>query len=365
MKMQPFTGLMRGMGIGGWLTNFKRIKLLPEEWRLVLTPGDFEHFEKYITREDVKRIAGFGMDHIRLAFDQVVFEDYDRPFHYRESSFKYIDRFLDWAEKEKINVILNLHKAIGNYCDFAEKNSLMNDNNLQERFIAFWLEFEKRYHNTDLVFELLNEVTDDTNENWNKLAVKSVNEIRKRNSQRKIIIGSARWNSVDCLHDLCLSDDPYVYYTFHFYKLHEFTHQRGIIAGDNYIYNMEMAYPGKMELYRENRRYFKKDTQDLDKYERYDYSFLRDCFRPAVDFLNAHPDKKIYFGEFGTIRHCPLLYRENWMRDMISLAKEQGIAYSVWNYLSTPYDCNKFSLVDDDNREIVSRTMLKIIRGEI
>ena len=366
MTMQVFEGYMRGMGIGGWLTNFKRIRIMPEEWRLVLTPGDFEHFERYITREDVKRIAGFGMDHIRLAFDQIIFEEYDKPFHYRESSFKYIDRFVEWADKEKINVVLNLHKAIGNYCDFAEKSSLMHDKEPQDRFVALWLEFEKHYHNnTALVFELMNEVTDKNNDNWNKVAERTIKAIREKNATRKIIIGGGQWNSVSCLDDLYTTNDPNVIYTFHFYTLNEFTHQRGILAGDNQILNREMAYPGSMEPYRENRRYLKRDMGDLDKYERFDYIYLRDHFQPAVDFLKKNPDKKLYFGEFGTIRHCPLLYRENWMRDMIGLAKEHGISYSVWNYLSTPYDGNRFSLVDDDYREIISKTMLKIIRGEM
>ena len=39
--------------------------------------------------------------------------------------------------------------------------------------------------------------------------------------------------------------------------------------------------------------------------------------------------------------------------------------YCVWNYLSTPNDGNRFSLVDDDNRRIVSEEMAKIIRGEV
>ena len=39
--------------------------------------------------------------------------------------------------------------------------------------------------------------------------------------------------------------------------------------------------------------------------------------------------------------------------------------YSVWNYLSTPYDCNRFSLVTDDERRIVSPEMLRIIQGHV
>lgn len=362
--MKPFDGYMKGMGIGGWLTNFKRIRLLPPEWRFVLTPGDFEHFENYIMREDVKRIAGFGMDHIRLAFDQIVFEDYDNPFTYRESSFGYIDKFLEWCDKEKINVILNLHKAVGNYCDFTEANSLMKDDGLQQRFIELWLQFEKRYHDLDMPFELLNELTDRDNSDWNKLAIRTIKEIRKLNPKRKIIIGGGRWNSVDCLKELHVFDDDNVIYTFHFYTLHEFTHQRSILNRNVAIYNREMPYPGDMERYRDSRRFLGEEMGDLDMYERFDYTYLRDHFQPAIDFLNSNPGKHLYLGEFGTIRHCPLQYRENWMRDLIYLAQMSGIAYSVWNYLSTPYDGNRFSLVDDDRRQMVSERMLRIIRGE-
>ena len=53
------------------------------------------------------------------------------------------------------------------------------------------------------------------------------------------------------------------------------------------------------------------------------------------------------------------------MRDVISILKENGMPYCVWNYLSTPNDGNRFSLVDDDSREILSEEMAKIIRGEI
>ena len=52
------------------------------------------------------------------------------------------------------------------------------------------------------------------------------------------------------------------------------------------------------------------------------------------------------------------------MRVVISLLRENGIQYCVWNYLSTPNDGNRFSLVDDDSRKILSRRMLEIIRGE-
>ena len=52
-----FKGFERGMGIGGWLTNYKRFNVLPDKWRMKITVGDMEHFRSYITEADVKNIA--------------------------------------------------------------------------------------------------------------------------------------------------------------------------------------------------------------------------------------------------------------------------------------------------------------------
>ena len=91
-----FSECRRGMGIGGWLTNYKRFNVLPNAWRGPLSPGDFEHFETYITEQDVRNIASFGMDHIRLGFDQIVLEE--APGVYRERTFRLLDAFAAWCE---------------------------------------------------------------------------------------------------------------------------------------------------------------------------------------------------------------------------------------------------------------------------
>ena len=96
-----------------------------------------------------------------------------------------------------------------------------------------------------------------------------------------------------------------------------------------------------------------------------DIQCLRDFLQPAIEFAQKHPDRALWCGEFGTIRHADIRWRENWMRDVITILLENGISYCVWNYLSTPNDGNRFSLVDDDNRKILSENMAKIIKGDI
>lgn len=357
-----FVGFEKGMGIGGWLTNYKRFNVLPDQWRGPLSPGDFEHFDTYITQDDVRNIASFGVDHIRVGFDQIVLEE--KPGVYRERIFRLIDNFVDWCDEANVNVVLNLHKAIGNYCDIKEDVSLMDDAGLQDRFVALWLEFERRYHDRpDVAFELLNEVRDIDPKLWNDLAQRTVEGIREKNPTRKIIIGGTSWNSAGALKHLRLFDDDNIIYTFHVYCPFEFTHQRGVLQAGPLYYNRKMAYPSDIEPYRDYRRFVHGDKNPYPNDQRVDKEWMRKRMQPAFDFVKAHPDKILWCGEFGTIRHCRMEYRENWMRDVISLLKEHEIPYSVWNYLSTPNDGNRFSLVDDDTRAILSPRMLRIIQG--
>ena len=362
--MHPFIGFEKGMGIGGWLTNYKRFNCLPQERRLCLTVGDYEHFENYITEKDVRYIRSLGMDHIRLGFDQIVVEE--RAGVLRENIVAVMERFVGWCEKYGLHIVFNLHKAVGNYCDIAEAVSLMDDAALQERFVLLWETLEERFADKPAIaFELLNEVRDVAPEKWNRLAEKTVAAIRKKNKTRKIILGSTCWNAAHTLKDLRVFDDGNVVYTFHVYEPFAFTHQRGVLMPDPLYYNREMPYPADIERYRDYERVVHGDEHAFENYDRMDCRYMEDVLAPAAAFIARHPDKILWCGEFGTIRHCRLAWRENWMRDVITFLKKHEIPYCVWNYLSTPNDGNRFSLVDDDTRKILSRNLAEIIKGNV
>lgn len=326
-----WSGFRRGIGIGGWLTNYKRFNVLPQDKRLVLTEGDYAHFDSYITEQDVERIKLWGFDHIRLGFDQIVLEE--APGRYRDRTFRKIDDFISWCRRHDVHVVLNLHKAIGNYCDIPEKVQLLDSEELQARFIALWVEMERRYHDfPDLAFEILNEVRDVPPEKWNALADRTLKAIRKMNPTRWVVIGSSCWNSASKLRDLRVWDDDRVVYTYHMYDPYMFTHQRGVLQASPLFSNAEVAYPGREETFR----------------------FLA----PAAEWVAAHPGKILWNGEFGTIRHMVPTARVSYMRDVVRFCQEHGMPYCVWNYLSTPNDGNRFSLVDDDTRDFLSDELL-------
>ena len=352
VEAATWPGFEHGMGIGGWLTNYKRFNVLPEKVRLELNEGDFEHFDTYITEADIERIKRWGFDHIRLGFDQIVLEE--TPGKYRERTFRKIDEFISWCGKHQLNVVLNLHKAVGNYCDIQEKVQLLDDATLQNRMLALWKEIERRYHDfPGLAFEILNEVRDVDPEKWNDLAERSIKAIREVNPERWIVIGPTCWNNPPALAHQRVWDDPKVVYTFHMYTPHGFTHQRGVLQAGQLRRNREARYPDVNR----NRLVDRKDVRPFDR------SYLADCLKPAFDFAAAHPEKILWLGEFGSIRHAPERSRVAYMTDVISLCREHGIPWCVWNYLSTPNDGNRFSLVDDDTREFLSDELLDACLG--
>lgn len=361
--MKEFKGFQKGMGIGGWLTNYKRFHVLSADKMNVLTIGDKEHFNTYITEKDVHNIAKMGFDHIRLGFDQVVLQDENG--NYREENFILIDNFIKWCEKYSLNVVLNLHKAIGSYCDVQTDKDLLEDKFLQQRFIDFWLYFEQRYSSKkQIVFELLNEVKDVNPLLWNNLYKQTIKAIREHNQDRKIIVGTINWNDPNNLKDLEVLEDENVIYTFHFYAPFEFTHQRGVLQHNTCLYNRDMPYPtDDIARYVDYRKTFGPDGI-YDNFTKMDKEYIYHALKPAKDFIKANPDKILWCGEFGNIRHAKLFWREAWFKDVISFLKENEIPYSVWNYLSTPNDGNRFSLVDDDNRKILSRGLRKILLGK-
>ena len=364
-EAKDWPGFTRGMGIGGWLTNYKRFNVLPEHHRLPITIGDLEHFDSYITEKDIANIKSMGFDHVRLGFDQIVLEE--SPGKYRERTFRKIDDFIGWCEKHGLNMVLNLHKAVGNYCDIQEKVELLDDKGLQDRFVALWLEFERRYHDKPgLAFELLNEVRNVDPEKWNRLADRTLKAIREQNPNRWVVIGSTCWNSPGTLDKLKIWDDDKVVYTFHMYAPFEFTHQRGVLQAGPLYYNRTLEYPTKdVERYRGYHRLhgnagggYGPEVKEINK------QILRNNMHGAHMFTKNHPDKILWNGEFGTIRHAPPASRVAYMHDVVVTCKEWGIPWCVWNYLSTPNDGNRFSLVDDDTRKILSPELLKACLGE-
>ena len=129
--MMDKVSLKIGINLGGWISQYPVY--------------DDQHFRTFITVKDIKRIANWGLDHVRLPVDYPLLEDDDHPGVYKESGFDYIESCLAWCEKAGLRLILDLHKAPGFAFDALDKSSLFVSPDLQARFLGLWEAITRRF----------------------------------------------------------------------------------------------------------------------------------------------------------------------------------------------------------------------------
>lgn len=333
--MSRLSGYRAGINLGLWLSQNNG--------------KSDEHFATFITRNDIARIASWGMDHVRLPVDYFTFEDDANPAIYKEEALFYVDQCLAWCKEFGLNMILDLHAApgfvfYGTHPDVnnavvisgAPANTLFLDESLQQRFFNIWRMFARRYsgEGNHLIFELMNELVWDSTEPWNRLWLKTVAAIRDIDPQRTIVIGGNRNNDCSELKNLALTDDPGVVYTFHIYEPGMFTHQRSAWIPYLANYPKPIAYPFALEDHREFFQAFDQMglVPPLYRREQFGRDFLYDALEPARRFM-AETGKELFCGEFGVCANCDIQSSIRWFEDITSLFAEMGIGHTVWNYI--------------------------------
>lgn len=328
-------GFMAGANLGHWISQYEN-------------HGNKEHWDNYIIASDFAQMRSWGMDHVRLPVDYPMFERDDAPGQYLEEGLHYIDWALEQCRRNGLNLVLDLHKTPGFFFfdnKEAGKNDLFNSPAKQERFLNIWRMFAKRYagEGDNLAFELLNELVCEDSLPWNALWPKAVAAIREISPKRKIVVGSNRWNSVDELKNLTLTDDPNVVYNFHCYAPIVFTHQRAPWESWLMEYQTSVVYPVPVE---EHRVFLEKHNPTfLGKYKVIDRAAMADILRPAAEFIAAH-QRPLYCGEYGVIANADLGSTVRWLDDITSIFNELGIGHAVWSYRG-------FAKVTDANRRPV------------
>ena len=312
--------LNRGINLGGFLSQCEHSE---------------EHYDTFILKEDIERIASLGFDHVRLPIDYEVFE-YDNGYVKKEG-FDRVRNVIEWAKEYKLNIILDLHKAYGydfNNAGDETKNNLFSSWELQGRFVTLWSRIISEYGEYDHVaFELLNEVVEKENaEAWNSLIRKTVKEIRKVAPTAPIIYGGIQWNSVKTLKLLDMPMDENIIFTFHFYEPLLFTHQKAhwVAAMDP---DQTVYYPKDMGYF---IKYSKKlgyqgEAVVLAKSENMGEEFITEMIEEAiVSAKNA--GVTLYCGEFGVIDQAPIEDTLRWFKDVDKVFRKYDIGCAVWSY---------------------------------
>ncbi len=333
--MSRLEGFKAGVNLGHWLSQ---------------NGGNWSdaYLTSFITREDIERIASWGMDHVRLPVDYPLIEDDNNPGVYREEGLAYIDRCLGWCKACGLNMILDLHEAPGysffnaNESDRADafggdkSNSMFTDETLKLRFIGIWRMFAERYRaeGRNLAFELLNEIVLQDTDPWNALWLRTLGEVRSIDLDRTIIIGSNRNSDASELEHLALTEDNGVVYTFHFYEPGIFTHQRSPFIPYLADYPVPVTYPFTRTQHQAFFDAFAAQGMVPESYRRenFDRSFLEALLEPVTAF-RQRTGKEIFCGEFGVNEYADHESTVRWYRDFVGLLNGMGIGHTAWSYV--------------------------------
>jgi len=287
----------------------------------------------YITRADFDTIAAMGFDHVRIPVDEV--QLWDSLGTRDAESFGLLHQAVGWAFAANLRVIVDLHIIRSHYFN-AAVNPLWTDPAEQEKLVNFWRQLSAelvQYPNDKLAYEILNEAVADNPQDWNNLLAKVLADIRTREPQRVVVVGSNRWQIPDTFPDLKIpGNDRNIILSFHFYTPMTLTHH---LAPWTAVaeYTGPVNYPGWIV----DTLYYKDlSAGTVDVMRRYangyfDREVLEKAMSPAIKTA-AEMKLPLYCGEYGVYPTIPEELRLRWYSDVCSIFNENKIAFSHWCY---------------------------------
>ncbi len=326
-----------GINLGGWLSQYEYLAAQP------LTEQSLDaHFHSFITESDIRQIADWGFDHVRLPVSGYLLFNQDTQ-KLNPIPLQYIDQCVTWCSNYHLNLVLDLHDLWGNvYGAMDVPMPLLTSADLQNNFFMIWTQLTEHFKGINkitLLFELLNEVSDASCYLWNRLYKRTIKALREIDQKRWILIGSNCQNSVAYLNQLDLIDDPAVFYNFHYYEPQVFTHQKAHFSEEMTEYNQTVTYPGNISSFRD---YLKKHPQYHSKYafvedeENNDHALMEKLLKHAIDFVQ-YSQAQLYCGEFGVINSAPPQEAVKWIADVCSILESHQIGHALWNYKSLDF----------------------------
>ena len=303
-----------------------------------------EERENFLKKEDIKNIANYGFDHVRLPIDEEQMWDENGVRH--DDAFLIMTNCIDWCAENNLRVIVDLHILRSHHFN-AEEKPLWTDPAEQEKFYNFWRDLSKtlsKYPNSLVAYELMNEAVADDPDDWNKLIANAVKAIRETEPNRTIVIGSNKWQQVQTFDVLKVPEnDKNILLSFHFYEPFLLTHWHASWTNQK-NYTGPVHYPGVILTQEEfdNLPDDMKEPAQRWVGKEFNKVWIQEQWQKPIQKAKEL-GLPLYCGEFGIITGPPKEDMLRWYQDMIDLFEENNIGYANWNYKS-----GSFGLIDGD-----------------
>lgn len=208
---------LRGVNLGGWFVwegwIFGNGILHTESTMLArlqkqIGKGETDAFEQqvyehFITEADIQRISAAGFNCVRVPLHHRLF---DSP-----RGFELLDHLMDWCEKHRVYVVLDLHAAPGGQsglfmADPAEpRDRLWVSRESQDKTVDLWRKIAGRYGKRKYLagYDLLNEPAPPSGEALAALYQRIIEAIRAVDADHMIILEGAKFST-----DFSMFDKP-------------------------------------------------------------------------------------------------------------------------------------------------------------
>ncbi|MFW5980505.1 MAG: glycoside hydrolase family 5 protein [Halanaerobiaceae bacterium] len=271
-----------------------------------------------VNKKELDMLKEMGFNYVRIPTDYRFWIHDHEYFYPDESILEYIDSYLEACKKRELHMCLNIHRAPG-YCinrNDLEIHNLWEDEIAQEAFAFQWETFAERYKdvsNKYLSFDLVNEPAQIgeygmTRDKHEKVIRKTFNAIKSIDSERVIQIDGLGGGNIP-MPELADLD---VIQCARGYQPMALSHYKAD-WWDGYKGLSEPEYPG-LEW---NNKVWNKET-------------IRKFYQPWLELEKK--GVKVFIGEFGCFNKTPNDVALCWFEDLLSLFKEFGWGYSLWNF---------------------------------
>lgn len=211
--------LLRGIGLGGWLVpegymlhipGFGSPKSIHDLIQNLIGEANTEQFYQlyranYVAEKDIRQIAEWGFNSIRLPFNYRMLSPEDQPGVYLEEGFVVIDSLIAWCKRYNLYVILDMHCApggqnAGNISDSDGTARLWTERANQDRTVDIWLKIAQRYANEEWIlgYDLLNETvlpSGHSNLELRNLYLRLCQTIRQVDNNHIIFLEGSDWGN--------------------------------------------------------------------------------------------------------------------------------------------------------------------------
>ena len=314
--------LCHGINLSGWFAQ-------------VYEPRGYtkEHFQDWVTVDDIALIKSMGFDHVRLSVNPEPMMRHNMADHLPPEYLGYLDAAVKMILDHGLAVIIDMHPE----GDFKQR--LVQHDDFVEQFSDYWRAIARHYSTYDpemVFFEVLNEPEFRDRYRWAGVQAKLANSIREGAPQHTIIAAGANWSDVEDLVTMVPLPDPNVIYNFHFYDPHTFTHQ-GATWGTNYWhFESKLAYPATLADVQKTAA-LEPDPGNRLTILRYALDHW-DANRISVEIGQAAEWAKrwnvpLTCNEFGVYRLVSDPQdRARWIHDVRSTLEHYGIGWNMWDF---------------------------------